>query len=224
MTKFLDKISIGIDTQNDLMLDIKDNSIDVGLANEDFYFVHGSFNTKLPDMQIPISKFINFKKAVSTYDGSIVLKLEKNVLYLKGKNIKSIPLCKWNDYSTRIIKKIRSITDGFTPVSLKKSEYVILTQDKEMFDRTPTEIFFTQSDKKLVIEVKDETGFGSETSIKDVDLLDGKYIMPTIVFDILKKTDNLDIGFIMEGEIPLMYLRDTANNYVVEYIVVGMVE
>lgn len=225
ITKFLDKISMGIDKSSELFLDIKDKRADTGLMNESqSFFVHGSIDIDLPDMQIPVNKFVNLQKSVSTFEGKIGLRIKDNRLEIKGRNVKKIPLCRWKDVGTRIVNRIEKDTEGILPIALKKSEYAIVTQDKEMFDKV-TEVFFIQKDKKLDIQIKDETGFESLTTIDDIDLPDGKFILPSVVFDILKKSDNLEIGFVIgEDKVPRAFFRETGNNFEIKYMVTGMIE
>lgn len=225
ITKFLDKISIGIDTENELFLEVKDKQMNTGLMNEpQTFFVYGSYDIELPDMQIPVSKFSNMQDSMSTFSKKVQFKIEDKRLLLKGKNIKKVPLCRWKDVGTRIINKIEKVTEGVLPISLKKSEYDIAVQDKEKSFAKVTEVFFVVKDKVLDIQIKDESGFESLTQIPDVDLADGEYILPTVVFDIMKKSDNLEIAFTSDGDVPLAFFRETGNNFMIKYLVTGMSE
>lgn len=224
ITKFLDKTSIGIDTNNELMLDIKDGKLDVGLMNEEqTLFVHGSLDTTLPDAQVPISKFDYFRKGISTCNGIVEFELDKRLSLRSKNNIKRIPLCRWMDTGTRVISRITRDTEGILPVLLKVNDYAILTQDKNIFNIS--EVHFKQKDNRLNIQLIQEDGFESDTEIKDIHLDDGHYITPTIVFEILQKLDKIELAFTKTSEgVPLIFFREQGSNFVIKYVIVGMAE
>jgi len=217
--KFLDKMNIGINTDNELMLDIKNNEMNVGLTNStSTLLMHGSLRIMIDDMQIPVSKFELFQKSISTFDGLVDFTLE-NRLILKGKNTKKIPLTKWSDRGTKIIKMVEDATKDLLPISLKRDEYAIVTQDKELYSDI-NEVYFIMKDKQLTIQLKDETGFECSTEINDIDIPDGTYILPPLTFNILKKSENLEM-FLTEKN---AYFRETANNYVIKYVTPTMMK
>ena len=219
MSKFLDKMNIGINTDDELMLDIKDGEINIGLANSTKTLVmHGSLRVVIEDMQIPISNFELFQKSVSTFDGLVEFTLD-NRLILKGKNTKKIPLTKWVDRGTKIIKIVEDTTKELLPISLKKSEYAIVTQDKELYNII-NEVYFIMKDKQLTIQLKDETGFECSTKIDNIDIPDGMYILPPLTFDILKKSEGLEMLLTEKNA----YFRETANNYVIKYVTPTMMK
>jgi len=171
----------------------------------------------IEDMQIPVSNFGLFQKSISTFDGLVEFVLE-NRLILKGKNTKKIPLTKWSDKGTKVIKNVEDITKDLLPMSLKRDEYVIVTQDKNLYSSI-SEVFFIMKNKELTILLKDETGFECSTIIDDVNIPDGTYVLPPLTFDILEKSNNLEI-FLTDKEV---YFRETANNYVIKYVTPTMI-
>ena len=212
IVRFLDQMNIEVNTDDALMLDIKSGSMDIGLTNaSNTLLIHGSMNIVLDDMQIPVNKFTQFYKSMATFDGIVEFDLKERLI-LKGKNTKKIPLCKWSDKGTKIIKIIDDSVKGWLPISIKKDEYSIVTQDKELYDKI-SEVFFIVKDKLLTIQLKDESGFECDTEIPDIDLPNGEYALPSYVFGILKKATNLEL-YLAENR---AYLRETANNYVIDY-------
>lgn len=218
--RFMDKMSVGIETDKEVMIDIKNNEMNVGLVNSnETLMIHGSMNVILDDMQIPISKYIQFQKSISTFDGIVEFSLEdtKKRLILKGRNTKKIPLCRWSDRADRVIKMVKDKTDTMTPIPLKKREYDIATQDKELYEKLAA-VYFIMKDKLLTIQLTDSSGFESETPIDDIDLPDGTYILPTHVFDIMKKSDSLE--FCLSDK--HAYFKEVANNFDIKYVLTMM--
>jgi len=82
------------------------------------------------------------------------------------------------------------------------------------------EVYFIMKDKQLTIQLKDETGFECSTEISDIDIPDGTYILPPLTFNILKKSENLEM-FLTEKN---AYFRETANNYVIKYVTPTMMK
>lgn len=220
ISRFLDKMNVDINVDDELMLDIKDSEMNVGLTNTtQTLLTYGSLKVMMDDMQIPISKFELFQKSISTFDGVVDFELEGNRLILKSKNTKKIPLTKWSDKGTKVINNIEETTKEMLPISLKKSEYAIVTQDKELYNDI-NEIFFIMKDKLLTILLKDETGFECDTPIEDINIPDGTYVLPPLVFDIMKKSENLEV-FLTEKK---AFFRETANNYSIKYVMSTMVK
>ena len=216
-------MNIGIDATEDAMIEVKSGEMNIAMTDtKQHTFIHGTISTELPDMQIPVGKFDNLIQAVSTFDGEISLEL-KDRLIIKGRNVKRIPLTKWKDIGQKVMNKIKSKTEKLPPVSIKKQEYEIVSQDKNMF-KGVSSVFFVVKDRVLSIEIKDTIGFESITTIENVDIPDGRYILPTMVFNILQKVENLEIMLHsgVGAEENFAYFRDVNEKYTVKYVLALM--
>jgi len=214
MSKFLDKLDIDVDKNEELFITVEDKWLKTGIANESkILLIHGILETSLPDIQIPVAHFTNLKSAVSTFKGDVSVNVDKRLI-LKGKNTKKIPMCKWDIQAEKIQKIIDEKTEGAIPILIQKDEIDILSQDFSIYDKL-TEVFVIVKNKTLNIIMKDETGFECNTEIKDVHLDDGEYILPTIVFKILKKAENIELYLGNE----IAYIRDKGERYEIRYLV-----
>lgn len=214
MSKFLDKLDVEIGKSDELFMEVQGGTLHTGLVNDSqILLAYGTMTTTLEDAQIPVSHFSKLKSAISTFKGDVGVAVEDRLI-LQGKNTKKIPLTKWDIKGQKIQQRIESETSDKLPITINKEEIDILSQDISIFEKI-SEVFITVQSKTMTITMKDEVGFESVTTIPDIQLEDGNYILPTIVFKIMKKADNIELYLCDD----FVYFRDKADQYEIKYLV-----